>query len=227
MKKLVSQEGLKVLACVTMFLDHLGAALIPGAGLRIIGRLSFPIYCFLVSEGIAHTHDAHRYCFRMFLGAILAELPFDLLFYGGVTWRHQNVMITLLIGAEMLAWAKKRGNIGLPLVVGFCVAELLHSDYGGWGVMLIALFALTTDRSGDWLLRLLGMTAIFVSMESWRIPVGERWLPIQIFGVFALVPIWLYSGKKRSHDRLIQTVFYLFYPAHMAILLLYRSIVRG
>ena len=227
MKKLVSQEGLKVLACVTMLIDHLGAALYPGDVYRIIGRLAFPIYCFLVSEGIAHTHDAYRYCFRMLLGAFLAELPFDLLFYDRLTWQHQNVMITLLIGAEMLIWAKKQGTIAVPLIVCFFIAEFCRSDYGGWGVMLIALFYLTTDRPGDWLLRLLGMTAIFLAMESGRIPVGDRWIPIQIFGVFALIPIWCYSGKKRSHDRLVQTIFYLFYPVHLTILLLYRSIVRG
>jgi hypothetical protein len=77
------------------------------------------------------------------------------------------------------------------------------------------------------LLQLLGMTAIFLAMESWRIPVGDRWIPIQVFGVFALIPIWCYSGKKRSHDQLVQTIFYLFYPVHLVILLLYRSIVRG
>lgn len=227
LKKLVSQEGLKVLACVTMLLDHLGAVLIPGAGLRVIGRLSFPIYCFLVSEGIAHTRNAHRYCFRMLLGACLAEIPFDLLFFHRLTWQHQNVMITLLIGAEMLNWVKKRGKIAVPLIVCFFLAEFCQSDYGGWGVMLIALFHLTTDRSGDGLLQLLGMTAIFLAMESWRIPVGDRWIPIQVFGVFALIPIWCYSGKKRSHDQLVQIIFYLFYPVHLVILLLYRSIVRG
>lgn len=61
MRRSLSQESLKLIACVTMLLDHIGAVFLPGYytyyALRILGRLSFPIYCFLLVEGAHHTRN--------------------------------------------------------------------------------------------------------------------------------------------------------------------------
>ena len=61
MKKKLSQEMLKLIACVTMLLDHIGATILPSTGLRMIGRASFPIFCFLLAEGIAYTRNPKKY----------------------------------------------------------------------------------------------------------------------------------------------------------------------
>ena len=90
----ISQEGLKLLACITMLIDHIGATLMirliqetsaNDASLvwlyylmRIIGRIAFPIYCFLLVEGAAHTRDPKKYGLRLFVGMLLSEIPFDL-----------------------------------------------------------------------------------------------------------------------------------------------------
>ena len=50
-KRGLSQEGLKLIACVTMLIDHIGAAFVPVLWLRVVGRIAFPIYCFLLAEG--------------------------------------------------------------------------------------------------------------------------------------------------------------------------------
>ena len=95
----ISQEGLKLLACVTMLIDHIGAVFFPQfQWLRIIGRLSFPIYCFLLAEGVHYTRNPAKYGLRLLLVAGLAELPYDLLFYGKLTWAKNSVMVTLLLG---------------------------------------------------------------------------------------------------------------------------------
>lgn len=217
-----SQETLKVIACVTMLIDHLGAVFIPSAGLRIIGRLAFPIYCFLLTEGIAYTRDPKRYCLRLAAGALLAELPYDLLFYGQFTWAHQSVMITLLLGVAMVLWRKKSGNLILPFVACFFAAEFLGTDYGGWGIALIALFAMTANRAGGWLWQAAGMAAIFYAMNSYRIAIGDIRIPIQMFGLLSLIPIRLYSGKKVTDKKWVQRAFYLFYPVHLAVLLVMK-----
>ena len=80
MKKGISQEGLKILACLTMLLDHIGAVFVRGYTLRIIGRIAFPIYCFLLVEGVLHTKNPRRYGLRLGIGLLLSEIPFDLLF---------------------------------------------------------------------------------------------------------------------------------------------------
>ena len=81
MEKGLSQEGLKILACVTMLVDH--AALLFGGSpwLRAIGRLAFPIYCFLLTEGIRHTRDVRRYLSRLLFAAIVSEPIYDLVLY--------------------------------------------------------------------------------------------------------------------------------------------------
>lgn len=221
-KRWISQEGLKLLACVTMLIDHLGAVFFLWIGLRIIGRLAFPVYCFLLAEGAAHSRNHGRYCLRLLTGALLAELPFDLLFYGGVTWAHQSVMVTLLLGLVMILWWRKSGDFFLPFVLCFLGAELLHSDYGGWGVALIGLFATTANLAGGSWIQLGGMALIFLAMEPYRVELLGLRIPVQLFGVLAMVPIRLYSGRKLTGSKWLRRAFYLFYPVHLLVLLLIR-----
>ena len=106
-KRVIPQEILKLIACVSMLVDHIGAELFPAAiGFRVIGRLAFPIYCFLLVEGMRRTHSPEKYILRLFFGIFLAELPFDYLFFDGFTWEHQSVMVTLTLGGTMLLMQK-------------------------------------------------------------------------------------------------------------------------
>ena len=124
-KRGLSQEGLKLLACVTMLIDHIGATLVLRMlqtmpvrneqynllvgiyyALRIIGRIAFPIYCFLLVEGAYHTRNPKKYGMRLFVGMLLSEIPFDLAFSlrGNVLfdWSSNSVMLTLLLGFCMI-----------------------------------------------------------------------------------------------------------------------------
>ena len=102
--KKMPQEWLKLIACITMLADHIGAILLPGCVLlRIIGRLSFPIYCFLLAEGAAHTRNAKGYALRLLICAILSEIPHDLALSGRVlTLGSLNTMFSLLLGFLMI-----------------------------------------------------------------------------------------------------------------------------
>ena len=111
-QKKLMQEDLKLIACITMLIDHFGHAIVPELPVpymaelyyacRIIGRLAFPLYCFLLAEGMQHTRNPKNYILRLGLGILLAELPFDILFEGHLTWAYQSVMVTLTLGAVML-----------------------------------------------------------------------------------------------------------------------------
>ncbi len=232
MKKCLPQEGLKLIACITMFIDHVGAVFFPYQyWLRIIGRLAFPIYCFLLVQGSRYTHDSKRYGLRLAIGAVLSEFSFDYLFFGGVTLAHQSVMVTLLIGFVMLQWlkyVKKLGPVGsvLPLAVCFLAAEALNTDYGGWGIAMIWLLAVTGENWSGWLLRLAGLAAVGLLMNSFKLSLGPIRVPVQLFAVFSLIPIFLYSGKKLTRSKFAQTAFYLFYPAHLTFLLAVLVILR-
>ena len=222
----LSQEMLKAIACVTMLIDHIGAVFIPGYALRIIGRISFPIFCFLLAEGVRHTRHPGKYALRLAMGGLLAEIPFDLLFYGRVNWQHQNVMVTLLIGLLTVLGMKKLGRFQLAAVVPGCIlAELLGGDYGGFGVALISVFALAADQKWRNTVGFLGMAVIFWAMDSVRVPVLGLRIPIQMFGLLSMIPIRCYTGKKATLSRHVQGVFYAFYPVHLLLLLLVEKLM--
>lgn len=230
MRRFLNQESLKSIACVTMLLDHIGAVFLPGYYtyyiLRILGRISFPIYCFLLVEGSHHTRNPRRYALRLAVGALVAELPFDLAFYGGPTLAHQNVMLTLFLGLMALEAGKQLPSPAWLPVAVFCAgaAELLNTDYGAWGVLIIVAFDLVRQqRQALWKMALL-LTLICLSMDSARVAFLGN-LPIELFAVAAMIPIALYSGKKAIHRKGISFLFYSFYPVHLTVLWLLHSIL--
>lgn len=218
MKRKLSQEGLKTIACLTMLLDHIGAVFVPGYytyyTLRILGRVAFPIYCFLLTQGVRHTHDRRRYGLRLAVGMVASELPFDLAFYGGITLAHQSVMVTLLLGFVALVWGRN-----LPLLprlmattLTALLAEWLNTDYGGWGVALIVAFDLAQETAHP-LWTMTGMLAVISLLMGGARVFG---VPIELFALLAMVPICLYSGQKRHKGRYFG--FYSFYPVHLTAL---------
>lgn len=110
-RKGLSQEGLKLIACLTMLIDHIGAVFVPGYylyySMRIIGRIAFPIYCFLLAEGFHYTRSPGKYALRLTIGMVLSEIPFDLALEGRLTLAYQSVMVTLLLGL-LAAWAMEK-----------------------------------------------------------------------------------------------------------------------
>lgn len=217
--KFLPQEGLKLIACLTMLLDHIGAVICPSVGLRIIGRISFPIFCFLLTEGMAHTRSPKKYLCRLACAAVLSEIPFDLLFFGRLTFQHQNVMLTLLLGGAMLLLIQKSPNRLLTpvwVVLACLLAQLLQTDYGYEGILLIFLFSLT----GSLPIRSVGILLLYFS--SGFVAILGLPIPMGLFAALSLIPICLYSGKKHTSSKWIQRGFYLFYPAHMLLLLLIK-----
>lgn len=214
----LSQEGLKCIACITMLIDHVGVVFFPqNLWLRIIGRLAFPIYCFLLAEGSHHTKNPAKYALRLFIGLLLAEIPFDLALYGQISWAHQSVMFTLLLAFSMAMVMNKLPLPGKALAVipFYIVAELLHTDYGGLGIVMAAVFIIGRELPEPLVIQTAGLAIANLAWFTTSI--------IQPFAVAAMVPISLYSGKKASRSKLLQWAFYLFYPAHLLVLWLLRE----
>ena len=96
----INSFQLKWIAVITMIIDHTGAVLFPDDMVfRYIGRIAFPIFCFLLVEGFFHTRDVRKYMLRLGLFALISEIPYDLAFRDTVLeFEHQNVFFALLLG---------------------------------------------------------------------------------------------------------------------------------
>lgn len=218
---------LKGIAAALMLTDHVGAILLPEVlALRCVGRLAFPIFAFFIAEGYAHTRDFGRYFRRLAILAVVSEIPFNLENGAVFDPARQNVLWTFCLALLTLrgleALGRERGfgrwaGCGLVLAAGFAAGELLRTDYGGWGVVTVALLYLCRDGKYAKLWLLLAMAAVNgLGMGSLTMPVFGGEMPIQIFAVAALPVIWLYNGQAGPKG--LRRAFYVFYPAHLLVL---------
>lgn len=218
---------LKGIAAALMLTDHVGAILLPEVPvLRCVGRLAFPIFAFFIAEGYAHTRDFGRYFRRLAILAVVSEIPFNLENGAVFDLTRQNVLFTFCLALLTLrgleALGRERGfgrwaGCGLVLAAGFAAGELLRTDYGGWGVVTVALLYLCRDGKYAKLWLLLAMAAVNgLGMGSLTMPVFGGEIPIQIFAVAALPVIWLYNGQAGPKG--LRRAFYVFYPAHLLVL---------
>ena len=241
-----SAAALKWIALITMIIDHIGASFFKyyfmAHGkyeplsttyevLRDIGRIAFPIYIFLLTEGYIHTKNVTKYLLRLGLFAFISEIPFDLAFYDKVFyWKKQNVFFTLFIGLLVVhvmdsiaaqggaeSVRKGSGKIQqLPaLYFAFCNAGLvcaaaalayfMKTDYNAVGVLAVcAMYLLRRFPIG----RIVG-TCVILLASSVR----------EVFALGAVLPVSLYNGQR---GRQLKYFFYLAYPVHLMILWLLR-----
>ena len=232
----LTSNMLRILAMAFMICDHLWAKVVPGNDwMTYVGRLTFPIFAFMISEGFIHTSNLKKYIFRLLGFALISEIPFNL-FYGG-SWfypYHQNVMFTLLFGllAIMLIDKAKKNRDAKTIVKTVFLLILLgiasfigFVDYGFWGFLTVIMFYLFRNFPFAWVAQLIAMLLMnLILFEGQTIPVEifghTKEFAIQGFAVLALIPIWLYGGKKGKSSKFMQYGFYAFYPVHMIIIYL-------
>ena len=226
----ISSAGLHILAMGLMLCDHAWAMLFPAAEwLTCIGRIAFPIFAFMVVEGFFHTHNLRRYLLRLLIWALLAEIPFNLMYGGSVFYPyHQNVIWTFLLSLLIISLIEKcktRFHILLTVlisaglaVLGFLIGYAAMVDYYGVGVLTVLTFY--AFRNQTWINRLLQFLCLyFLNVKL----LGGLYYEIEIFGytieivqqglaLLALIPIWLYQGKQGLHSKVFQYFCYAFYP---------------
>lgn len=255
-KKGITGSTIKIIAIVSMFIDHIGAGILGrlvmtsgymnaalsgdlnvmmqwmtehGAlfytysAMRMIGRLGFPIFCFLLVEGFQRTHDVKKYALRMGLFALISEIPFDLCFNGKVLeFGYQNVFFTLFLGLlTMIAFdwiAKKEWAAGAglnkvvkvvfsaaALAVGAGVAHFLKTDYAATGVVCIIVLY------------------VFRKRKPLQIAAGCVAFLWEVTAPLAFIPIGFYNGERGLK---MKYFFYAFYPVHLLLIWLV-SLIMG
>lgn len=233
-----SGSTLKYLALFTMLIDHIGAVILEKGVIaaynqqlptalsyetslfcshvnhiiRQIGRISFPIFCFLLVEGFFHTSNKKKYALRLALFALLSEIPFDLGFSGCILeFSYQNVMFTLLLGF-LTIWAMEKMRekhprlFVLPAGAGLFLSYFLHTDYSWKGITLILILYLF----------------YYYPLEKTIAGcISLLWEPM---ACFAFIPLNMYSHQKGQS---MKYFFYLFYPVHLLLLFFIRYWIFG
>ena len=224
-RKGIPQEWLKLIACAAMLLDHTAAVLVYNRELYIlmrgIGRIAFPIFCFLLVEGAHYTKSPGKYALRLLVGAVLSEIPFDLALFGGITWAYQSVMVTLLLGFTALWTARRSENILVRILISLpfiLLGDLLRTDYGSYGVLLIVLLGFFRDLPMGKAMQCVSVCLVCALIPSVNIRLGLFEISLELIGCLSVFPILLYFGHKQTKSKWIQWAFYLFYPAHLALL---------
>ena len=223
--KVLSGSALKTIALVCMLIDHVAFALSKKFGMtlitigsksytaytimRYIGRLAFPIYCFLLVEGFIHTRDRKKYALRLFIFALISEIPWNLEHSLKLTYSGQNVFFTLCLGCLGMMcieyFRDNRVKMALTLLGLLVVSVLLRADYGISGFsFIIMMYALREHRL---------VQAV----------VGCGFLSSTWIAGLAFIPINLYNGERGFiKGRFLQYCYYAIYPVHFFILYLIK-----
>ena len=222
-KRTYHGEDLKLWAMWSMLIDHAGAVLIENTSLyqitgfrmlavacRLIGRISFPLICFLLIEGFCHTEDRRKYLMRMGCFALISEIPFDLAFFSKLDLQRQNVFFTLFTGILLLYALEKAETLEhSPLIRSFMMAAAILAgcaaatagrfDYSYMGILLIAaLYLFRKDRKKQCI-------------------AGAVLSLYELTAALAFILVGKYNGEK-GDGRLPRNWFYIFYPLHLLVL---------
>jgi len=219
---------LRFVALATMFVDHAGYVLFPQLGwMRLVGRISFPLFCFLLAQGFRHTRSVPKYALRLALLAVVSEGIYNLVFNGefSILSAH-NVFYALLLSlGALVAWKywMPRWPLGaLVCLLAACVlAEALQTDYRFWGVLLCLCFYLAGDSKENQALALLASLGMFTLYRLYTRAASPSWIWTQWYCLASLPFILLYNGKPGFRGG--KWAFYLLYPAHLLVLWAMKS----
>ena len=222
---MLTSASLQLIAIITMIIDHVGLFLCGNdLGMRLVGRLAMPLFCFMLAEGFLHTKGKRwKYFGRLAIFALISQLPFDLLSNSAASPVRLNVMFTLATGFAAMALIEygKWAVIGLPIF--FIVAEYLHMDYGAYGIAMIVGFYLISKFLGKKKQKIWRWLAYIITFfTSTTIYVAAKQNATQLFALLAIIPIILYNGKLGK--RLPKWFGYIFYPAHLLAIFIIKSL---
>ena len=234
----LNNEQLKLLAVISMLIDHTAAS-IPlffrssigpfNLLMRGIGRLAFPIFAFLIAEGAVKTRNILKYLMRLGILAVLCEIPFDMMSEGKFfNWGHQNTILTLFLGLLGIAgyqyltdrrklWGKSAYLAGF-FWMSLCVAagQLAGADFRAPGVLLVIGFYFWRTEMAE-----SDGFPVFLMLAM-----GTAWRnnTLQLFSLLAFLPIILYNNDLGR--KLPRYTFYVIYPAHLLLLGGIRMLLR-
>lgn len=201
---------IKIIAIAAMIIDHIGFFFFPeNIWMRMIGRISFPLFAWLIANGVYHTKNIRKYGERLFLFAVISQIPF-LLAHRSVdpSFWMLNILFTLFLGLIGIVFLKNN-NIFVVLILAV-LAAALNVDYGAFGFLLIIFFY---HFFYNWKLLFIAQTALFIT--AYLLSLGSLVDQVQPFGLVSLLLIAFYNQKLGISA---QYLFYIVYPLQYLII---------
>lgn len=248
----ISQSGLRLIAMISMLIDHIGIMLIKNGILygydtstyeaaiatpngkvwyviyvicRMLGRIAFPIFCFLMVEAVLRSKNIFKYLLRLAGLALISEIPFNLMSSAKIFFpEYQNTVITLLAAALMLYGIIKAERIFILQIIiaaaAFGVTYFLKTDYSLEGIILaLGIYYFRLDKKyRTW----------FITIFMFIMSLGSK-DTLSCFGFGALAgPIIHFYNGKLGYEWGSRSFYYLFYPVHLLILfiIIYLTYMR-
>ena len=229
--RVLSGNALKIIAMLTMLIDHIGYILCPRVMIfRIIGRTALPIFAFMIAEGCIYTKNRLKYFLSIFVLAVICQTGYFVAGLGVdlsilVTFSYSLVIIFSLQNLRAkISDGRKSEILFSSLLSVFAVGityvmnRQFRVDYGFWGCMLpvFAYFPVFVKREVSDYEKLMsfavGLIILSVSLGG-----------IQIYSLLSLPLLLLYSGERGRYK--LKYLFYVFYPVHLVLLYLIGYIV--
>ena len=219
MESIMSSFILKIIAIISMFIDHLGYAIWGKFSFfNYIGRLAFPIFAFQISEGYTHTKNLKKYFFRLFLFAIISQIPF-MLFTSIISTKFSlNIFFTLLLGLVCIfIYDKSRYKLlGIitSIAIGF-IAQISNCDYGFYGISIILIFHVFKSNFIN--ASILFIIATILKYLNPIIQSGFNNIYLNLF-ICTLIPALFLAAYNNKKGRNTKYLLYLFYPLHLLLI---------
>lgn len=216
---------LKIIACISMFIDHLRYA-IPGKPffMSYIGRLAFPIFAFQSAQGYTYSKNLKKYLLRLLIFAIISQIPYHFYF----DTNNPNVLFTLFLGLICIhIWEIFKGNkkiIAVPIIAAIMYfSYFIHTDYSYYGIGIMLIFHIFRNKKLFMTLGFLLATFIFFTIEFKLYQMRTIVVLLFVCTSLGILPCLLYNGKQGPKAKYL---FYFFYPVHLAVLLLFSFFIN-
>ena len=223
----MSSFSLKIIALISMLCDHIGLAFLnSNLFLKIIGRISFPIFAFQISEGYKYTKNINKYFLRLLCFAIISQIPF-MFFFSSINQPifKLNIFFTLILGLLSITFYETIKNKYsnkilsiIPVLFFVTLSQILNCDYGWFGVTIIFLFHIFKENKLMMNISILIVIIMKYLINYIQVPHIYQ-LYLMIGTASSLLFINLYNNKKGKN---IKYLLYIFYPLHLIILALIK-----
>lgn len=219
MKKLgLTNNQLKLIAMLAMTVDHIGYILFPRVmWMRMVGRLAFPIFAYMIAEGCAYTKNINKYLVTMGLMALASQV----VDFAVTKSLYMNIMITFTMSISLIILVKNATKqrktlwwilFGLGVAAAFVITQVgprvvegFGVDYDFIGVILPVCVYLAKNKWTK-----LGVCTLCLCL----LPIGTWWG--QWLALLAIPLLALYNNTRGKWR--IKWLFYFYYPLHLAVL---------